>query len=583
MNSLESILHITRDSVLADNLLLIVNALKEDVKRLEKGEHVSAWAKYIPRNQFIRILAPLMFSSIPDPARPLTPEYEQNLTVWSRIQCKRLIQRLSRQWELQQVLQVARRRPTHEQKDFCVLKARPVSDQVKTPLPMPVMMEKPCRFLKTFEALQELAPHAPEDWTSMAESSTLPVRSNMTSYGSQEYLDFSNMAVYDDGRIDLCKCGVGPKNIGALMAALENNQFFKHFLFGNNVSGKSGAEAIAEYVKRHPYRGDFETWYLAGNDLNAEAIQIMCEALTSSKALKALWLKRNPVHTDGAQHLAKLLAAHQSLEILDLDNCGLLDDGVKVLCKGLEQNSSLRHLYLGANGIGSGGAAQLSSVLSEDHCSLESLFLSTNRFGNDGAILLAVGVRQNKSLQRLILSSNSIESVGVVILADAISSHPKLRTVCFGMYASTEDMGELPNRMGHEGAVAIAAMLHANPRLQVLSVAHNALEATSMSLIAEAAAVHPSLLHLDLIEYKVTYDPLLRARVQRQVLRNVRRIYGDDMSYQTFLRFYLHSYRNIPQIAHIRSIYRTADFTRQKRRQLVKHWPQGKINLVDKE
>lgn len=562
----------------------IVSALKVDAERLAMGEPVSACAKSISRNKTLPLIAPLLFPPTPDPDRVLTPEYEQDMKAWSRIQCKRLIQTLSRQWDRQQPKPSPRQRPTTlEHKDFCVLKKRPVSEEVKTPLPMPVKMEKPSRFVKTFEALQKMAPHHPDAWYSIVQNSTLPAQSNTTSFGTQEFLDFSNMAVYNDNRIDLCKCGVGPKNIDALMSALEHNQYFQHFLFGNNVSGLEGAQAIAEYVKSHLGRGQFQTWYLAGNDLNAQAIHILCEAWTMSEALKALWLKRNPIHVEGARSLGQLLATHRSLEILDLDNCGLLDEGVDALCAGLTLNTTLRHLYLGANGIGPAGAEYLGRLLANDGCPLESLFLSTNRIGDEGAVHLAIALRKNQSLQRLILSSNTIESLGITALANAIAHHPTLRTVCFGVYASTEDMGELPNRMGVVGAFAIADMLRGNPRLQVLSVAHNALDAAQMNLIAQAASEHPTLLHLDLIEHKTKYDPEIRKSLYRHLLQNIRQIYGDDMSHQSFLRYHLHRHRNIPQVAHIRSIYRTADFQRQRRRQLEKRWPENKIDLIDKD
>jgi hypothetical protein len=364
------------------------------------------------------------------------------------------------------------------------------------------------------------------------------------------------------------------------MSALHHNQFFRHFLFGNNVSGKAGAEAIAQYVKAHP--GTFETWYLAGNNLDAESIRIMCEAWVSSPALKALWLKRNPIHVEGARALAQLLMTHKPLKILDLDNCGLLDEGVQTLCEGLLHCPSLRHLYLGSNGIGPPGAHGLASVLAQDNCALESLFLSTNRLRDEGADLLAIGLRRNNSLQRLILSSNSIESLGVIALAEAISTHPNLRVVCFGKTASTMDMGELPNRMGHEGAKAIADMLRANPRIQLLSVVHNSLDASDMNLIAEAAASHEALLQLDMAEHEERYNSQLRAQLYQRLTRNVRALHGEDVSYKSFLRLFRNSYRNIPEVAHIHSIYRTADFTRQNRRQLVKRWPRDKIEFEEK-
>jgi len=49
-----------------------------------------------------------------------------------------------------------------------------------------------------------------------------------------------------------CNRVISPPNIPNLMAALEKNNFVKHFLLGNNMISPLGARSIAEFVSDHP-------------------------------------------------------------------------------------------------------------------------------------------------------------------------------------------------------------------------------------------------------------------------------------------------------------------------------------------
>jgi len=72
-------------------------------------------------------------------------------------------------------------------------------------------------------------------------------------------IEFEKGVLYQDHRMDLCKMTLGPQNIGALMQALRCNQHVEHFLLGNNITGRKGAEEIASFIKDRP--DQIRTWY----------------------------------------------------------------------------------------------------------------------------------------------------------------------------------------------------------------------------------------------------------------------------------------------------------------------------------
>jgi len=70
------------------------------------------------------------------------------------------------------------------------------------------------------------------------------------------------------------------------------------------------------------------TWYIAGNEIDAEGIRPVCEALHHHPLVNQLWLKRNPLRPEGAVHIANLIKNNSVLQVIDLVNTGLLDRGM---------------------------------------------------------------------------------------------------------------------------------------------------------------------------------------------------------------------------------------------------------------
>jgi hypothetical protein len=100
-----------------------------------------------------------------------------------------------------------------------------------------------------------------------------------------ESLSFMRGTIFNDGRMDLCKQVVAQDWIQNLMDSLVNNQHIKHFLLGNNIVDFTGARAIANFIN-NPHQSQIETWYLAGNRIDANGIELISQALQTDQSLR---------------------------------------------------------------------------------------------------------------------------------------------------------------------------------------------------------------------------------------------------------------------------------------------------------
>jgi NLR family CARD domain-containing protein 3 len=172
------------------------------------------------------------------------------------------------------------------------------------------------------------------------------------------------------------------------MDALDTNTFVRHFLFGNNLIGPRAAKLIAEYIKKHP--DQIETWYLAGNCINADSFATLVDALVDSPSVANILLKRNPLGPDAVADLGRLIVHTPNLRTLDLDQTSLGDAGVAKLFQFLTEHHlspiGLRNLYLNATGAGPATAKALGSYLASPNCTITSLYMSCNPIGSTESV-----------------------------------------------------------------------------------------------------------------------------------------------------------------------------------------------------
>ena len=193
-------------------------------------------------------------------------------------------------------------------------------------LPMPIQISAPSSLAPFFHHLEcngstSILPDGSHKQYSGASQATLGKEPNH----DIPIIEYEKGVIYADRRMDLCKMGVGPLNIDALMNSLDNNTFVKHFLFGNNIVGPAGVRRITRFIQDHPDR--IETWYLAGNCIDRDSFSSLVNNLIDSVA-DNVWLKRNPLATASAPHIARLIGQSSHLHTLDLDQTELGDRGV---------------------------------------------------------------------------------------------------------------------------------------------------------------------------------------------------------------------------------------------------------------
>ena len=544
----------------------------------------------------------------PSDGTPGSPEQQ----LWARIKYFQLIARLKRayvaQQQQQQLLQHAELPPPVENASShlwgrtCTL-PRPAHhgpDAPATPSPdsqvhpdvlhpkaMPVDVAPPEDFADFFEFLR-----APERAAAFindappAPPAAVPSTTDAAADDPRGALEFQRGVFYTDGRMDLCKQVVGPRSIAALMDALRGNAYVRHFLLGNNIVDRAGAEAIAAYIAA-PHANRIATWYIAGNAVDADGIARIAGALATDTDTTQLWLKRNPLKPAGADALAGMLRVNTTLVTLDLANTGLLDRGVAALFDALRANpaSALRHLFLSANGLTVASGHTLSDYFSEAAAAaattngnaappLESLWIDVNHLGDAGLAALAVGlgayVRSGRPLRRLGVGSNGATDAGVGAVLTALTGAPDLVFLNLGRSISTYVLGARGNNMGDATAAALVALIGTLPALQALDLTHHRFTPAALdSVLRAAASDQPG----SLVYVATAASPGVR-RAEPTIDRTAEKLAkaafrarvraAHNISYATFRMSAVHPaalrfVRNPPDVDVIDSVYRNAE------------------------
>ncbi|KAF2669951.1 RNI-like protein [Microthyrium microscopicum] len=346
-------------------------------------------------------------------------------------------------------------------------------------LPMPVKIATPESLIPCFDHIRKNGTFLP-----------LPGEDQKFSldeepYHHTPYIEFEKGVIYRDRRVDLCKMVLGPTNIDGLLDSLESNEFIEHFLLGNNIIGPAGCRRISKFLQDYPERMD--TWYLAGNCIDAVGFGLMASSWAKSSATN-VWLKRNPLGPDSAQNVAMLIQNSKTLRTLDLDQTQIGDEGVAslfdILCGGDSATPiTLRHLYLNAGGVGPKAAKSINRFLHSPRCQLESLYLSMNPLGDAGVILLTEALNRNTTLQRLMLGSVGMTGAGAEILFKSLAGHPNLMALDVGQAYATEDLKAHFNWIDDTAADAITDFILATPNLRLLDLSYSALSFQSLNKI----------------------------------------------------------------------------------------------------
>ncbi|MFE1310640.1 gala protein [Streptomyces sp. NPDC058755] len=325
---------------------------------------------------------------------------------------------------------------------------------------------------------------------------------------------FPRGTVRADGRVDLCKQGLGAVGAARLMPVAAASAHAAHVLLGTNAIGNEGARTVADaLIDGH----GLHTLYLGCNRIGPEGVTALADALTTDGTVRALWLKRNPVGDEGARALAAMLRRNTTLRTLDLVNTGLTTDGLRALFDALtDRPSPVERLFLGGNGLTADAAPLLAALIRE--AGVRELYLPANHLGDEGAAILAAAADPARPV-RLGLGGNGIGPLGARALADSLEG---IEALDLGRPMSERSLGAPANTTGDEGAHALAAALPGSP-LRRLELCHTGLTGRGAKTLLAAVPDNSPL------EY-VGLGPGLPRKVKRsftQRLRPVGRAHPD--------------------------------------------------------
>ena len=529
------------DADVATFLNACVDQLKRDKEAYDNGsfEQVSDCALHMPRPgghldkryRVAHTLAKMLFPDLGDHDEP-------KVKTWGLILYSQLVSKLSavvrarrREEELARLI------PKKLFRDSCLMRNKnaPISDTVLNPVPMPVVEAPLVELQPIIDALAGGGPI----------------------FHDADMIEYVRGVMFSDGRLDLCKQVVGPSHIEKVLKAMEGNNHVTHFLLGNNITGKAGAEAVANYIIGG-YHPKIETWYLAGNEIDEDGAAILSEALKKDECATSLWLKRNPIGPNAAKALGTMLTVNSTLRTLDLLNTKLLDEGVANLFALLKENRGLRGLYVDANGLTKASAGPIADYFStltrEKRKGLTRLWAGMNRLGDEGATTVLQALKDYPFIKTLSLNSNRLTFKAAEEVYNAFKTHKRIRVLDVGMYKATLDMGEYPNTVSDEGASFLAKLLTENESLEVLHLYENEISNTGLGRLAAAMQGNQTLISLGYAQAGVRYDKEIMDTISRAIQRNLtqRGIQGSGPELKRLTKQLIHGKR----VDYIDSIYR---------------------------
>ncbi|MEU9656372.1 ribonuclease inhibitor [Streptomyces chartreusis] len=303
-----------------------------------------------------------------------------------------------------------------------------------------------------------------------------------------ERLDFAAGTALPDGRLDLCKQGLGAEGAALVADALaEGPSPVRHLLLGTDGLGDDGAAAVAGTAT------DVETLYLGCNGITAGgACRIADQLRASPQVVTGVWLKRNPLGGGGGRAAAEIVESARSLRTLDLVQTGLDTGAVVVLADALlaaaGNGRRIERLFVGGNPLGAAGARALAAVVEAG--AVDELYVSAARLGDAGALCLADALERAPygRLTRLSLASNGIGPQGAArVVTAAVASGVTLLDL--GRVRAAAMLGALDNRVDLAAAEGMAGVLAGREhRLSHLVLSHTGMRSREAHRLLDAAS-----------------------------------------------------------------------------------------------
>jgi hypothetical protein len=295
---------------------------------------------------------------------------------------------------------------------------------------------------------------------------------------------FSRGTLQPDGRLDLCKQGLGPVTVRAVLSAAVASRHPRHLLLGTNGLGAAGVAAVAESLSGGH---GIETVYLGCNHITDVAP--LADRLADDATVTGLWLKRNPIGDAGVAAIARALRTNTTLRSLDLFNTGVTEAGLSRLAEALAgRTRPVERLYLGGNGLGPSAVPVLADLV---RCGVSELSLSVNHLGDDGVGALVAALDSPIALGA---GGNGLTPAGAARLAARLHLFDRLD---LARPPSERVLGARSNVVGDAGALALAERLPDSP-LRRLDLRHTGITGRGAKALLAALDRATSLEYLGL-------------------------------------------------------------------------------------
>ncbi|MBK3563382.1 ribonuclease inhibitor [Streptomyces sp. MBT62] len=302
-----------------------------------------------------------------------------------------------------------------------------------------------------------------------------------------ERLDFAVGTALPDGRLDLCKQGLGAEGAARVAEALAQGPSpVRHLLLGTDGLGDEGAEAVAGGS------GEVETLYLGCNGITAGgACRIADQLRASPQVVTGVWLKRNPLGSGGGRAAAELIESARSLRTLDLVQTGLDPAAVTVLADALlaaaGNGRRIERLFVGGNPLGAEGAVPLAAVVAAG--AVDELYVSAAQLGDAGALRLAEALERAPygRLARLSVASNGIGPQAAARLVTAATA-AGVGLLDLGRVRAAGVLGAADNHVDLSAAETIAhTLVDAEHRLTHLVLSHTGMRSREAHRLLDTA------------------------------------------------------------------------------------------------
>ncbi|XP_071380517.1 NLR family CARD domain-containing protein 3-like [Centroberyx affinis] len=303
-------------------------------------------------------------------------------------------------------------------------------------------------------------------------------QNRLRDWGVTQLSDFLRNPACQLERLWLCWIYLSEQGGAALASALSSNpSHLKQLNLGKNNLRDSGVSEISVLLMDPNCK--LETLRLCDCSITGEGCVSLASALSKNPSqLKDLDLSQNRLGDWGVIQLSDFLRNPAcQLERLRLCWIYLSEQGGAALASALSSNPShLKELNLGKNDLRDTGVSEISVLLMDPNCKLETLRLHVCHMTGEGCVSLASALSLNPShLKDLDLSWNILGDQAVIQLSDFLRN-PACQLERLWLYKVN---------LSEQGGAALASALSSNPsHLKELDLGGNDLGDTVMTEIS---------------------------------------------------------------------------------------------------